>query len=276
MEKVLNINKPNFIIVGTAKAGTTSLYDILKDHPDIFLPKIKEPHFFSGVNTPASIKTWEEYLTLFGNVKTETLIGEASVSYLASYEKAIPQIKHYLKDPKIIIILRNPIDRAHSDYLMDIRKGTQKKDFQHFIDNPDNIYIQYGYYYNQVKAYIENFTNVKVLFYENINTEVFLNETLSFLDVCNIEELKIAESNVGGRWKYSFISHLNGIYQSNRWLFKIFPSRLKIILKDIFYVQKRTYVDKNVQLKLIAAYRNDIEKLSQLLYVNLEHWLEIK
>jgi hypothetical protein len=181
-----------------------------------------------------------------------------------------------LKDPKIIIILRNPIERAYSDYLMDTRKGTLKKDFQHFINNPDNIYIQYGYYYNQVKAYIENFTNVKVLFYENINADFFLNEALSFLNVCKIEELKIAHSNVGGIWKYSFISYLNGIYQSNRWLFKIFPSWLKIVFKYIFYVQKKTHVDKNIQLKLIAAYKSDIEKLSQLLNVSLEHWLQIK
>lgn len=276
MDKSSNIKKPNFIIVGTAKAGTTSLYDTLKHHPDIFLPKVKEPHFFSGINTPASIKTWEEYLQLFGNVKTEKLIGEASVSYLASYKKAIPQIKYYLEDPKIVIILRNPIDRAYSDYLMDRRKGTEKKDFQHFIDNLDNIYIQYGYYYNQVKAYIENFTNVKVLFYENINTDFFLNETLSFLSVCKVENLKIAQSNVGGNWRFSFINYFNGIYQSNRWLFKIFPSWLKTIFKQVFYVQKKTYVDKNIQLKLIAAYRSDIEKLSQLLNVNLDHWLQIK
>lgn len=276
MNRSSNIKKPTFIIVGTAKAGTTSLYDTLKKHPDIFLPNVKEPHFFSGINTPASIKTWDKYIKLFDNVKNETVIGEASVSYLASYTIAIPQIKQYLGDPKIIIILRNPVDRAYSDYLMDRRKGTQDKEFQYFIDNPDNIYIEYGYYYKQVKSYIENFTDVKVLFYENINTYSFLDETLSFLNVHKIESLQMAQSNVGGIWKFGFLNKLNSIYQSNRWLFKIFPRWLKISIKSMFYVQKKTNFDKKIKLRLIDLYKSDIKKLSQLININLENWLQIK
>ena len=76
---------PNFFVIGAPKAGTTALYRALRQHPDIYLPKLKEPHFFSsdregrtGISEPLN------YFALFAEVTTERAIGEASASYLAS------------------------------------------------------------------------------------------------------------------------------------------------------------------------------------------------
>ena len=121
-------SKPNFLIVGAAKAGTTSLAKYLGAHPDIFIPEQKELRFFikdtilqinpkdpllEGI-LKQSILDKEEYFSLF-DVK-EKLTGDASVHYLYHHEEAILNIKKYVGDVHIIIMLRNPVKRAISNY----------------------------------------------------------------------------------------------------------------------------------------------------------------
>jgi hypothetical protein len=115
--------KPNFLIVGAAKSGTTSLYNYLKQHPDIYMPKHKEPLFMTSeiyanlsekdprrhLNDEAKVYTYEDYLRLFADAKNEQMLGEASATYLYYYDVAIPKIKRYLGDPKIVIMLRDPV-----------------------------------------------------------------------------------------------------------------------------------------------------------------------
>jgi len=139
---------PNFFIVGAAKSGTTSLYHHLCQHLDVFMSPVKEPHYFSrdvGVRSFKAddtksifanlrgyidfilksrfyILNFEKYKRLFSNVKNEKAIGEASVSYLVS-KVAAEEIYKFNPDAKIIIILRNPVKRAFSHWLMDLRIG---------------------------------------------------------------------------------------------------------------------------------------------------------
>ena len=129
---------PNFILVGAIKSGTTSLYHYLNEHPQIYMPRIKEPRFFTSSAllkkekfnnkflkrfAPAPINNLDDYKSLYSNVKNEIAVGEASPQYLFTYETTIPLIKKYLGDIKIILILRNPVDRAYSAY-----KHTRRND----------------------------------------------------------------------------------------------------------------------------------------------------
>ena len=118
--------KPNFIVIGAMKAATTSLYTYLKQHPEIFMTKVKEPMFFNNFQQENNYKilgkkrkklnTLEEYLAMFKDVKNEKAIGEASPAYI--YNQKAPQlIKEHLPNVKIIAILRHPTDRAYSNYL---------------------------------------------------------------------------------------------------------------------------------------------------------------
>ncbi len=116
---------PDFLILGAMRSGTTSLYHYLKQHPEIFMPSLKEPHFFSYFGKPVSplpsyIRSarWnlEDYLTLFESAMNGQLIGEASVSYLYYYRETIENIKRVYRDNysqlKCIAILRNPVERT--------------------------------------------------------------------------------------------------------------------------------------------------------------------
>jgi hypothetical protein len=107
--------KPNFFIVGAPKCGTTALYEYLLPHPNIFMSKIKEPHFFArDLGSYPWVKTLEHYNQLFEESTEEHLrVGEASVYYLRS-SVALPSIYEFNPDARIIAMLRNPVDMAHS------------------------------------------------------------------------------------------------------------------------------------------------------------------
>ena len=113
-------NWPTFFIVGAPRSGTTSLYNYLKTIPEIFMSPVKEPGYF----IPNDFRGFSEkkYLELFKNVKDEIVIGEASAGYLASQEAAF-RIKKEIPNAKIIITLRDPVERTFSDYLNNLRTG---------------------------------------------------------------------------------------------------------------------------------------------------------
>src|SRR6267142_5190973 len=111
---------PNFFIVGAPKAGTTSLYHYLRQAPGVFLPICKEPHYFSlSEPTPGScllfrpITRKSKYLALFRGSEHHKARGDASPSYLVTESAAI-RIRAEVADAKIIIMLRDPIQRAFS------------------------------------------------------------------------------------------------------------------------------------------------------------------
>ena len=178
---------PNFLIVGAARSGTTSLFHYLEKHPDIFVPKNKEPSYFTffenkpsfTLGRPANFVTErQEYLKLFESGGEHLVRGEASTPYLYFHEPTIVNIlKHYknLSKPKIIIILRNPVDRAYSQYMMNVRDLNEDLSFEKALKVEGNrmannahfdyFYINRGYYYLQTKAYLEKFRDVKVCLY---------------------------------------------------------------------------------------------------------------
>lgn len=191
---------PNFFIVGVSKAGTTSLYNFLKDIPGIFLSERKEPHYFSKLIIPQNhsenpIRKKEEYLSLFKNSGDASIIGEASATYISDPEA--PFLIHQVSpNSKILISLRDPVERTFSAYLMHYANETIKKKFHdelfhelnYKIDlSTPNMRIPAGFYYEGVKKYIDLFgrENVKVIIFEEwvTNPAKFVNEIIKFLGI---------------------------------------------------------------------------------------------
>lgn len=120
---------PNLFVVGAAKAGTTSLWRYLGEHPEIFMAEMKEPHFFSR-HRPALFPVVHDeasYLRLFSRARTR-LRGEASPSYLWS-EPAAARIKAASPEAKIVIALRDPVERTYSIYWHQVRLGLERESF---------------------------------------------------------------------------------------------------------------------------------------------------
>lgn len=169
---------PNFLIVGAAKSGTTSLYEYLRTHPQIFMPERKEPSYFEP--KAGGVKSWDEYCALFENADSFKRVGEASVSYLASPE-APARIETTLgKDVDIVIILRNPADMAYSLWGHEVREGFEQLEFVEALRDEnrrlfdpdyeaavrrwrfDMTYIHRARYGSQIKRYLHRFGRERV------------------------------------------------------------------------------------------------------------------
>ena len=139
----MKVSLPNFLIVGAAKCGTSSIQQYVQEHPEVLMSRIKEPRFFiSSIYTnlnpedpryrallDLTTTDYSEYTRLFENGANYKAIGEATADYLYYYQEAIPNIKKYLNAVKIIICLRNPIDRAFSSYKHLIRDQVETRTF---------------------------------------------------------------------------------------------------------------------------------------------------
>jgi hypothetical protein len=139
---------PNFLIIGAAKAGTTSLYEHFRAHPEIFMPRLKEARFFSydgrGNKVKFPVQTLEEYTALFEGVAGETAIGEATPHYL-TYPEAAGRIRELLPDARLIASLRNPVDRSFSIYQMNQRNHAANVGVPYARAMQTEPYLQDGY-----------------------------------------------------------------------------------------------------------------------------------
>ena len=287
--------KVNFFIAGAPKSGTTSLYQYLCQHKEIEMCSIKEPDFFSCTalkkeqtyygNDP--IQNLEKYNKLFSN-KKDLLRGEASVSYLF-YDDVAKKIKKYNEKAKIIIILRNPVDRAFSHYLMDYRLGLVSENFEDIINKRINHknallyyqqYVSVGEYYHQVERYIKVFGPEKLLI---INYEDFKNNLADtfekiclFLNVSHKFKVDFTKSynsykrprNKIVRWVYSF-TRLRKI------LSQIIPKiAVNYIIKMLFTESKKPKLSSDARKFLISHYKDDIINLSKLLNQDLSSWIK--
>lgn len=192
---------PNFIVIGAPKSGTTSLYFYLRQHPDIYLPLEKELNYFSSrydakiINGPRDVdalnrgcQSWTKYCQQYASVKHQTAIGDISPNYFYQAADTGKWIQQRLGTIKIIILLRNPIEKAYSQYMHLVREGRETLDFYQALlaetercrKNWANVwrYAESSLYSQRVKAYLEIFgkPNVKVILFDNL-----VNHTQSIL-----------------------------------------------------------------------------------------------
>lgn len=299
--------KPNFLIVGAAKAGTTSLYYYLAQHPEIFMPKWKEPLFMTSgtysrlspddprreVGYDARVYSLDDYLQLFAEAGDEKMLGEGSATYLYYHEEAIPKIKRHLGDPKIIIMLRNPVKRAFSAYKHLVRDGVESLPFEDFVaqeekrkeENWDilNMPIANGFYSGQVQAYLENFSNVRVIVFADFrkNTRRVVQETFSFLGVDPAFEPEVERRfNKSVRSRYAlvekFLNKDNFLRRAARPLLRKLMSRDRLSRFRRQVVEKTAdTIDVETAARLREVYRPDILRLEKILDRNLAHWLSL-
>jgi hypothetical protein len=179
---------PNFFIVGAAKAGTTSLWQYLSQHPDIYMPESivdKEPSYFCKIYGQ---KEHFQYQQLFREAGEHRAIGEASTVYLTSPESA-SWIRNEIPKAKIIIVLRNPVDRSYSLYRWMVNHGyewadtferaldielSRKSDAHFYMHNPQYFYIymyfESGLYSEQIARYVKEFSadNLKIILMDDL------------------------------------------------------------------------------------------------------------
>ena len=306
---------PNFLIIGAAKSGTSSLYDYLKQHPQVYMPVTKEPNFFvfEGLNLPPfsgsadsqtlykrlykhSITNIDGYQELFQGVSQEKAIGEASVRYLY-FPQAAERIKKYIPNVKMIIMLRNPIDRLYSHYLMmKVRYRLEPLSLAQAIEQEEKRiynnwgwdwhYVRVGMYYNQVKHYLNLFKSeqIKVFLYDDFCTNPLgiFQEVCQYIGVDDTFVPDMSKRNRKAYWPRSFMLDwlLNSSNQFRTSLQRLLPEE---VYQHVISHGKRLNsasippMSPDIRTKLAAVFKKDVLKLQELIHRELpwEHnaWL---
>lgn len=300
---------PHFIIAGAPKAGTTSLYNYLAQHPSIFMSKRKEPVFFCGLppnfTGPGShafnrdlITNKVDYIALFKDATDNMITGEASTDYLSCPEAPI-RIKVWNPNTKIIIILRNPIERAFSEHMYLVRDRLEKFTFMEALKLEDerikNGYIplfwhvKRGLYYESVKRYLDLFSPsmVKMLIYDKVfsDPEKSVVDAFHFLNVQSVRVDTSKRMKISGIPKWGLLQELYRGYRSSdsdsiiKKIARIVsPSAMRQKTQDLYLrknIVRSTKIKEEDHEYLSYIFRSDIEQLSNLLETDLTYWLSV-
>lgn len=289
------MRKPNLFICGFAKGGTTVLYNYFCNHPDVYCnPFIKEPRFFSKsyfdkLDTyryfkKNAIGDVKEYLKLFRNVGSEKYIADGSV-YYSFFRGIAGEIKAFNSDSKVVLCIRNPIERFNSHYMMHLRSGFGKCTLDEFIVNPYSSeginLLEVGLYHDSIQEYFDVLgrDNVYVAFFDDLANDHagFYKDICSFLNI-PYKEIDNKRINMSGKPKSQVMMH---IIRFIKWmvpksLFIRTKFRFRMKVNKLFYgkhTMDRIPVPDDARARLIEYYSDDIVKTGELVGRDLSHWI---
>ena len=294
---------PTFLVIGVAKAGTTALYHHLKAHPEVFMPAVKEPEFFSyeGTRRGLSFKPddkithLEEYYALYDNVRDEKAVGEASPRYFHSLV-APGRIKETIPEARLIVLLRHPVDRAYSHCMDMMNSGAfpyqpfvplfreKARAVEAWAQEPFNCYgFLHSFYHDSLQRYYALFPRdrILVLLFEDYVTEPrsVLRDVYAFLgvDTSFVPDLDTRHNPTFGIPRSTMLHKT--VMRPNRvktLTQKLIPTkaRKKIlggILKSVR--TKKPDLSPAIRAEFVEVYREDILKVQTLTGRDLSSWL---
>lgn len=287
--------KLDFIGIGAARSGTSWLANCLRAHPEICLSEPKDIRYFNfqdheqGINKNHE-KSFSWYMNHFRHCTANKIKGEFSAIYL--YDKNAPSlIRKFFPEVKLIACLRNPIDRAYSQYWMwRSYQRIENRAFEYAI-REESQYIERGYYSKQLKRYLEFFSIDQMfilLFDDMINHPLEeLCKVFKFLNVSTDTDIssKILRKKVNPSRKVKIKSLETMLHSSQRLLINLRLSFLSFILRKIgvssLIMKSNTvpfnYPDMKLETRkyLRNVFKDDIKELEKLLNRDLSHWVEV-
>jgi sulfotransferase family protein len=272
---------PNFLIIGAAKAGTTSLYEHFRAHPQIFMPRLKEARFFSYDGRPNRVKfpvqTLEEYAALFEEADEEKAVGEATPHYL-TFPEAAGRIHALLPEARLIASLRNPVDRSFSIYQMNQRNHAVNAGIPYTRAVQTDPHLQDGY-----SRHLERFLalfpreQIRIILLEDLETRprATLAGLFEFLGVDPAFTPDLSRvANPGGTPRIKLLHDL----LANRKLVavsrRVMPEALVTPLKALRTRNlRRSALPAADRGAATAFFRDDILRTQDLIGRDLSHWL---
>jgi hypothetical protein len=287
---------PDFLVIGAYKSGTTTVHHALRAHPAIFLPSRTEPTFFAfqdaGPDTHPqareSIRDVDAYRALFRPAPAEALRGEVSPAYLA-HPAACANIARHAPDARLVAVLRHPVERAYSDYLMYVRDGLEPyTDFGRALDEqderrlaglPTGYYVSTGYYGAQLEPYYERFgrERVLVLLFEDLTRDLRsgMRQIYRFLGVDeDVEPPVDGAFNVSGVPRGPAVRAAMRFRRAAAPLFRpVVPQRAKHAVDRALQRRlDRPPLLADDRARLLEAYHQDIDRLEVLIGRDLSAW----
>jgi hypothetical protein len=284
---------PNFMVIGVAKAGTTSLYHYFDQHPQVFMCPEKGSNFFGYEdarnwkwtdegNPPLlrhfQARTFEEYEAFFAGVTDEIAIGEASPQYFRC-PTAAQRIHDCLPHVKLIASLRNPADRAFSGFLMRTRRGEFVRGFDEEL-TPDASHVREGLYYKRLKRYLDLFPRdqFKIIIFEEFRKDP-AKAMIELFDFVGVDKNFVPDTSIkhnpAGVPKIRLLNRLFFHPTVIRAAKAVFPQGVQEKLKQVQQQNLKTppKFPPELRAKLLDVYREDIYKVEELLGRDLSIWL---
>ncbi len=297
-------SRPNFLIIGAPKCGTTALHAVLARHPQIYMSRRKEPFFFTFENLPPdfadpggepfrrhAVTDWESYQALFADAESHIAIGEASALYLTNFrpEQTAENIRRRLPEVCLIAVLRQPADRAYSHFTYNRQRGYEPlRDFrqalaaeeQRIAANwaPPCRYRRDGWYFHNLRPYFARFprSHIRIYLYDDWNTQphALLSDVCTFLQIDpTLMPVQIEYKNVT-TWKRSgLVTYLQRRARAHK---ALLPSWLLRWVSPHLNAWNRVApspLDPRLRRELTETYREEILNLQALIGQDLSHWL---
>jgi Sulfotransferase family len=295
---------PNFFIVGAAKSGTTALYRYLRQHPDVFLPDVKEPRHFAydpddhteyagpraHVLIDSVVKDRARYEALYAGVNGERALGDASPAYLVS-PIAAGRIHQAVPEARIVAVLRDPVERAYSNFVDNVQDGWEpERDFDRVLALQEQRrrenwwrkwdYVGHGFYADQLQRYYDTFDaqRMRVYLYEDLQADRrgLVRNLLGFLGVDPSVELDVSgRHNVSAVPRSERVQNLvGGRGVLKRTVKPLLPAAVRRRLRS--GVERRNLhkpeMSAEARATLREIYREDVERLESLIGRDLSAW----
>jgi hypothetical protein len=310
---------PNFFIAGAPKSGTTSLHAYLEQHPQIYMSPLKETFYFApevraenftltererirreahdleeylrgdlrARRFGAVISNWDDYLRLFRFARDEIAIGEATPHYLWS-QTAAHNIAAQIPHAKIIIVLRNPVERAFSNYLHLLRVGATRRSFREQVEanlrcteqliGLDWPFLELGHYAQQIERYFKEFPReqIHISLYEELQGDPgrLLAELLGFLGVERGFRIDVSQRHNESQVPRSVPAYLLQRWPLLRKVARLTPRAVRSRARPLLLRSRASVtMDPADRAFLTDYYRDEIRALARLLNRDLSAWL---
>lgn len=278
----LKESMPDFICVGPGKTGTNTLFQCLLEHPSISLPEhVKGIRFFDKFYD----RGIDWYAKFFDNCPDSSIKGEISETYF--YNEKVPERIHkHLPDVKIIIVLRNPVERTFKAYLQLCKLGLMSGSFDDALKNHNNL-ISDNFYYTHLERFLRYFPreNMLIMLFDDLrdDQELFIKKIYNFLGVDNEfkpESLGV-KFNPSGLPRFRIINQLAfrtiWILRELNLLPIIERAKKSGLVRALLFKRlndnEHQIMSEETKEYLMDIYRDDINKLSGYLDRNLNDWL---
>jgi hypothetical protein len=297
------MNGPDFLIIGAARSGTSSLFELLRRHSAVFMPENKEPHYFLFGKEPLPFSgpgdvfvckryttTLPHYLQLFQKAKAGQLKGEASPYYL-THPPTAERIYHQIPHIKLIVLLRNPADRAYSSYgLLRLQGRELLKDFPTALEQEEARissgwewiwhYRSLGFYARQLQPYYDIFPKkhiLPILFEDFIRSPLTsLKQVETFLNLPHhTHPLATTSWNPSGIARFAFLNRLASSHSSLSFLGKCLPAGVRNQVRTIIFntnIRKQKPLHPEIRKSLLDCYREDRQNLEKMTGIDTRIW----
>lgn len=292
--------RPSFLVIGAAKSGTTALCTMLTQHDGIYLARHKEAHYFawSDARRPdfrgpgdqilnaLAITREAEYQALFALAGGHQATGEASVYYLY-WPDVAARIRASLPGVKLLVILRNPVERAYSAYLHLLREERVSVGFDAALTAEDQYVAEHyeplwhfrrcGFYHAQLRPYFERFDrrDIAVVLFEDLKErpQAVLPQILALLGVdagVRLDATRRVNETT------SVPKHLRlrqFVKRRLSWLNRVVPVHRTERLRAALFHQRPPPLPARSAERLVEVFREDVLRLQDLLGRDLSAWL---